>query len=314
MLLPWIIGAAFVGALMLFLVAGFRAATASRPKAWASWRLIWLLIICSTLGVALTFVLWLDLYASPLGSSTLLPWLPISAVMLATILILVRGYFARPPTEAATVGLQTRPVKEMAPPEQEPMKQLNFVSIAALMEDIGRGIGQANYELVTRSQTSIGALAVKTADVTVNFELTSAATRRGEQVALDAPLAGAKTLSYGTETFEEKHINRCSITLSIVSVAHKPLPGEGAGEQGASGQDVKPVTDGALPEDHAFREESERLLGVLRTLKEAASRLPGQVGQQLLSELGNIERMVEDGQLDAAKNALTVFAARHGEF
>ena len=188
------------------------------------------------------------------------------------------------------------------------MKTPNFVSIAALMEDIGRGIGAANQELVTRAQTDLGTLAVKAADVTVNFELTSTATSRNDQLSLDAPLAGAKTLSYGTESFEEKHINRCSITLSIVSVAHRPDPDEESGDEKAGGQDNRPI-EVALP--GAGGDEEKRLLAALGQIREAAERLPGELGRPVLRALKEIEDLVHGGQFDAARSALAELAAKY---
>src|ERR1051326_8036293 len=169
MLLPWLIAAAFVGALLFLLRAYLRDARAGRSLS-ARRRLIWLLIICSALSVALTLYFRLDRRAGPPGSSALLFLLPMYAVVLATVLILLRGRRARPSPDVVTPAPRPRT-------EEAEMHHLKFISIGALMEDIGRGIGIANKELVTRSQTSIGALADKSADVSVSFELTSTATQ-----------------------------------------------------------------------------------------------------------------------------------------
>ncbi len=96
--------------------------------------------------------------------------------------------------------------------------QRRFIGIDALLTDIGRGIGLGARELVLRSRSDIGGLAVKTAEVNLSFEMTSRAAQTRDGLEADLPLLGAKTISLVSAAQEEQRINRCSIRLEIVAI------------------------------------------------------------------------------------------------
>lgn len=99
-----------------------------------------------------------------------------------------------------------------------------FISVRNLLEDIGAGIGKANFSLWKESESPYGILAVKTAKVSVDFEMTSSAIDRNESFSLNAPplpFLGAKTLTLSSDTYskENRELNRANIILEIVSIA-----------------------------------------------------------------------------------------------
>ncbi|MCX6953847.1 MAG: hypothetical protein NTV51_16990 [Verrucomicrobia bacterium] len=92
------------------------------------------------------------------------------------------------------------------------MDRFSFIEVTDLLANVGRGLGLANQTLKHQS-TELSTLAVKTATVQVDLEMTSIQTDDELGFRL-----GAKTLSFGTATKEDTHRNTCSIKLEIVSV------------------------------------------------------------------------------------------------
>lgn len=79
--------------------------------------------------------------------------------------------------------------------------------------------------LATASSTELGTLVVKGAEIVVDFELTSSATKSSDTVDATGPTLGAKTLSLALSTqsnqSEDRKLNKANIKLSIVSVVEK---------------------------------------------------------------------------------------------
>src|SRR5687768_18552491 len=105
-----------------------------------------------------------------------------------------------------------------------------FISTSELLAQIGEGIGRAHENLRRHSRPAseeVGMLAVKTAQVNVNFELTSNGSKNVKDVGLPdgLPFLGVKTFTF-TETVDNKSIiNRATIVLNIVNVIpSNPVP------------------------------------------------------------------------------------------
>lgn len=172
-----------------------------------------------------------------------------------------------------------------------------FIGVDAMLTDIGRGIGLANKELVMRSKSDLGSLAVKTADVTVSFEITSVAEKSKYNVSSDYPLLlGAKTLSFGTDTFEEKQINRCTITLNIVAVAP------------ATEKETSPSVTGkpgTIPDD--MMPDFVKTLGDKISMLDLSPEMAKTVEQDMKA----IKEMVQYKRFNDARTALVRFAEKY---
>ena len=102
------------------------------------------------------------------------------------------------------------------------MKDLRFAAIQEALVDIATGIGQGSANLTALSQSPVGTLAVKTAEVVIDFEMTSNAFRREGDLTL--PALGVKSLTFAVARSgeEKRDTNRGKITLQIVSVLPQP--------------------------------------------------------------------------------------------
>ena len=179
------------------------------------------------------------------------------------------------------------------------MEPLKFIGIPDLMQDIGAGIGLASRELVSKSSTQIGTLVVKSADVTVNMELTSSATRREDGVSV----AGAKTFSFSSDTYKETQNNRCTITLSIVSVI-PPNTNQSTGEEGKT----QTTSDsGSISIDRQI------FLNSLRRMRQIVYQLQlsPQMARSITQDINDIEKMAKAEKLDSARAALVQFSDKY---
>src|SRR5258707_681916 len=88
-----------------------------------------------------------------------------------------------------------------------------FIHVYDLMTDIAQGIGDGHNRLVRAAQTNYGSLAVKNAEVEVQFVLSSSA----QAVGLAAPGLGANTL-FGIGTTKDENSSRATVKLTIVPI------------------------------------------------------------------------------------------------
>lgn len=181
------------------------------------------------------------------------------------------------------------------------MEQLKFIGIPDLMRDIGLGIGTASKELVYASSTKVGTLAIKSADVTVSLELTSAFTRREDGISVLG--AGAKTLSLSSDTSKETQNNRCTITLSIVSV----IPPDARQSQGEEAKPLKLPDSGLVPIDRqVFLNSLRRMRQIVYQLQ-----LSPQLAQAITQDINKIEKMAKAEKIDDARAALVQFSDKY---
>ena len=186
-------------------------------------------------------------------------------------------------------------------------KALQFIGIDDLLTDIGRGIGSANRELAVSSRSVIGSLAVKSASVNLSFEMTSTASQRRDSVSAGGPLFGAKTLSIGTQTFDQNQTNRCTIGLEIVAVPDAaPTP---PGVPKPDRPDVpKPDADaGRIPDDPA------KLRVLLAELRRLAKDLqaPEHLKKEIDQDLEKLEQLLGAGAIEELRAGLLAFAEKY---
>lgn len=164
-----------------------------------------------------------------------------------------------------------------------------FVGIDALLSSVGSGIGAANRQLVANSSSTVGTLAVKSADVKLQFELSSTSTENG----LVVPKPGAKTITFGTERTQVESSNKCEINLHIVSVAE---PAE-----------VEPkVKDPAHNAPDIGRRDLSALVTQLSE-KIRDSKLSPTAKKRLLADLRGISELLASGKGDEAGSAFKEF-------
>ncbi len=121
----------------------------------------------------------------------------------------------------------------------------SFAAVPDLMRDIGVGIGNAAAEVVRRSRSAVGTLAVKDADVSVEFEMTSAAVSTQQGLNVGVPLLGAKTLSVGTVAARQADTSTGRVTIRLHIVAIADVEAKDKSEQAGSGDGLPrpgPVT------------------------------------------------------------------------
>ncbi len=170
----------------------------------------------------------------------------------------------------------------------DPEMRAKFIQVTDLLRCIGDGVGQANAGLWRYSASCVGMLAVKTARVTVDFEMTSEAV--ADTYGLPGPLAlGAKTIYLTSASKEEREINRAQITLEIVSVAPEaPPPGEGASAPGG----VAPEAPSAKDVQH--KQNLLHMTKVMRAKILSTKRLSDKNRQTLAEGLDAAARLVHE--------------------
>ncbi len=176
-----------------------------------------------------------------------------------------------------------------------------FIGVDQCLADIGRGLGQASRELFLKSQTMVGTLAMKSADVVLSFEMTSNAARQTDDVSAGLPLLGAKTLSLSQATADAQQVNRCTITLSVVPVLAAP---DAAAPPPASTPAPAPAT---------LSVSDAQLTALAAALRTAAAHSPGDAPAfaRTQAALDRIDGLLRARDFTAARAALTAFAEEH---
>lgn len=117
-------------------------------------------------------------------------------------------------------------------------QRAKFIHVYDLLTQVAGGIGVGNRALIASATTPVGTLAVKEADVSVEFTMSSAAT----STAIQGPSLGANTL-FGASVTQSSDSSRASITLKIVpipAVAPETDTTTDTGKPGAGGFVPKP--------------------------------------------------------------------------
>jgi hypothetical protein len=189
-------------------------------------------------------------------------------------------------------------------------KALQFIGIDDLLTDIGRGIGSANRELAVSSRSVIGSLAVKSASVNLSFEMTSTASQRRDSVSAGGPLFGAKTLSIGTQTFDQNQTNRCTIGLEIVAV-----PDAASAPPGVPKPDRPDVPKPDAPGADARRipDDPGKLRVLLAELRRLAKDLqaPEHLKKEIDQDLEKLEQLLGAGAIEELRSGLLAFAEKY---
>src|SRR3982750_4468846 len=94
------------------------------------------------------------------------------------------------------------------------------IGIGDMLHDIANGLGYAHHTLWDTSKTPIGTLAVKDAEIKIEFEMSSRGSSRNDVLDLPGglPVLGAKTFSLGSTTLEASKTNHATLTVKIVNV------------------------------------------------------------------------------------------------
>lgn len=185
-----------------------------------------------------------------------------------------------------------------------------FLNVEDLFRDIGLGLGTASLEMYNRSAGNpVGALAIKTAEVTVTMELTSAATKRNDTIGAEVPALGAKTLSFatGSTATAETANNRLAVTLQIVSVIPpKETPadvdapsGNGPNNPGAP---TTPASTPATPPPVISAAKIKEALAAARK-KMAQLHLSSEQTKALNKTIVRIEKLLDAGKVTEASAA-----------
>ncbi len=189
----------------------------------------------------------------------------------------------------------------------------NSLLIDDILQDVVTAIGNGSAALVRNSQTEFGLLAIKTAEVSVELELSSIQTKDGHQLAARLPLFfPVASLTEKGENLEVRNINKANITLQIVGVAtkleeEKTPPG---GQQ--TGSVVLPGQNAAV------------LIGVMRSgidlmIQNLGQTDPGadakkkEEQQKILGELKDIHGLLQEEKLSEASERLGRLAKSHPE-
>jgi hypothetical protein len=160
-----------------------------------------------------------------------------------------------------------------------------FITTRELLSQIGEGIGQAHENLIKHSKpgSEIGVLAVKNAEVTVTFELTSSATTNTDTLGLPSPfpVSGAKTFSFTSKDENNTLINKAKVVLNIVNIMPSAETGQGKlpGNTKAGG--------------NVSVSGAEKYKDIIAKLELAASQLPAM-------HLGDAEKKQAKKKIDVA--------------
>jgi hypothetical protein len=195
-----------------------------------------------------------------------------------------------------------------------------FITTTDLLSQIGEGIGLAHENLAkhTISTQEIGMLAVKNAEVTVSFELTSVASSATSTAGVPSPfpLSGAKTFSFTSKDDSTTIINKATVVLNIVNVMPqkteddnakneddvKTIPGTGTGIPG-TGTGVPGTASGAV-----------KYKDIIAKLEQAAAqlqRLPlsAQDKEKILKKIRTAIELYKQNKESEAKQILKELAA-----
>lgn len=176
----------------------------------------------------------------------------------------------------------------------EEVSRSKFISVRNLLEDIGYGIGKANYSLWKESSSPVGMLVVKNAKVTIDFEMTSSAVDRAESLSLggSSPVyfLGAKTLTVSSDVSskEDRSINHAQITLEIVSV----------------------VPESSEKPDSKLKENLSQAVNLLRN-RLTDLKISEKAKKNIIASLNNVEELLNNNKIEEARNALTNLAQEY---
>lgn len=163
------------------------------------------------------------------------------------------------------------------------------IGIDRMLLDIAEGIGAAARKLPEASRSAVGAVAMKRANVQIDFELSGSATRDDDTVGL-----GARTFLFGigstATTTEDLVRNHGRIELEIVAIAEPPPPA-------IAPDDDKDVA--AQPDRTAIRSA----IGLLRA-EVAGLRLERAEREGLTGMLDEAFQFLTDDKLDRAAAVL----------
>lgn len=169
------------------------------------------------------------------------------------------------------------------------------IGIDRMLLDIAAGIGDAARALPERSRSAVGAVALKRANVQIDFELSSGAVQKEGLAGL-----GAKTFLFGfgttSETREELARNHGRIELEIVAIVD-PTPAPNSEEKaGGSLERPDPTT---APDPTAIRE-------AIATAGADLKRLPlsDAERERLTENLSEALALLSRGDVDGAKAKL----------
>ena len=196
-----------------------------------------------------------------------------------------------------------------------------FIATPDLLAQIGEGIGKAHENLwnFSRAGAEVGVLAVKDAQVTVSFELTSIAEQTHDSTSLPSPfpLLGAKTFTVTSNSETQTAVNKATIVLNIVNVmppddpettGNKPTGTNGKGKNLLNDRDKKPpVTRGGTvtpsPNDEIIKklEAAAKHIGSL-----PESRLPKK--KMILKKIYQAIKLFATGKTEAARKLLAELA------
>jgi hypothetical protein len=190
---------------------------------------------------------------------------------------------------------------------------VRFVGVEQLLESIGTGIGTAAKALVESSANRFNAMALKQADVQVQFELTSRGSRTSSQngISVDGgdeaiPILGAKTLNFSSSqvSTESTFSNTCHIALTIVSVN---LP-----TKDTEAPKVEPAV--VLPGIHVPADLG-KMKNLLTTTLVAVTNSTTSSSQkaEMNMKLDDVQKLLDAGQTVKAQKALTGFLVQYGK-
>ncbi len=171
------------------------------------------------------------------------------------------------------------------------------------MTEIAEGIGEGHRKLVDASATDYGTLAVKEADVTVEFLLSTTASSvnlTGPSIG-QGPSLGALTL-LGLSSSESIQSSKATITFHIVPIARA--------EASEPANDPPSGSNRPQPGDKKI---IDAILKTIEGLREKITNPAAVVSNEraLLAELQRIEQLAKNGDIEEASQALLAFAQRN---
>jgi hypothetical protein len=189
----------------------------------------------------------------------------------------------------------------------------NSLLIDDILQDVVTAIGNGSAALVRNSQTQFGLLAVKTAEVSVELELSSIETKDGHQLAARLPLFfPVASLTEKGENLEVRNINKANITLQIVGVATTL-------EQEKSPSGGQQTGNVVLPGQNAAVLIGMMSSGIDLMVQNLGQTDPGpdlkkkEEHQKILGELKDIHGLLQDEKLNEASERFARLAKSHPE-
>ncbi len=179
------------------------------------------------------------------------------------------------------------------------------LTIGAVLNDVSAALGDAARTIVDRSSTEVGTLAVKTAQLTVDFDISSSSSTEGAGGGLRLR-PGSVRVSGDAHNAQSNWSNHATLTLEIVSVlpdtptaATTPRP-----DAGGTTSDVGNVVGIVLPPGLSSGED------LARRLRDLFRGLQPEQAIEAQKELDTVRQAVDGGDLDAAKRLFATFTRR----